>query len=626
MQISLVHLYRSLMKLIPLFLIMVFVFGIIGPSPVRADPGWYDTDWGHRKKITINSANVSGSANLTDFPVLISITDTDLITKALANGDDIIFTAGDEVTRRSHEIESYNATTGELQAWVRIPVLSPTTDTEIYMYYGNAGATNSENATDVWDSNFKMVQHLHETSGTHYDSTQYSNDGTPSIDGSGTQNASGKIDGADSLDGDDNINAGNGSSLDITGNITIEAWIKPGVNFTTNYYQITDKRNGGIAPTLLWAGGTTQKLIMYAGTTCARGTTSTLLSGNWYYVVGVAVNGSTSNKIYLNGTDETAATATATISTNTADLVIGSTTTGANYFNGIIDEVRISSTVRSADWIRTSFNNQSSPGGFFTLDSEEDAPSIPTITTSAATSVEETTATLNGNITATGGENADIRGFEWDTDSGAPYSTNWTESASYGTGAYLYNAPVLTFARGELYYYRAMAHNSAGWGYGSEQTFLTKPDGPTGLTAVSQGEDWVYLTWSTGDGSDNATIRYQIDSAPGDPDSGSLGYFGPGTSANVTGLSSGENYFFRAWSYAAEGGLEQDSDLYSTVNATTLGAPPPTVIGGKILTINKAMVLVPWLLLAAGACLVVINIIRYFMKKTRSRSHADKTE
>ena len=41
------------------------------------------------------------------------------------------------------------------------------------------------------------------------------------------------------------------------------------------------------------------------------------------------------------------------------------------YFNGAVDEVRISTTDRSADWISTGYNNQSSPSTFYTLAGEE---------------------------------------------------------------------------------------------------------------------------------------------------------------------------------------------------------------------------------------------------------------
>ncbi|MCK4894025.1 MAG: DUF2341 domain-containing protein, partial [Calditrichia bacterium] len=140
------------------------------------DPEWFNLSWDNRKNITINHSKVNGSQ--VNFPILINITDTDLRDDAQSDGDDIVFTDSDN-SQLDHEIEFYNGTTGYLVAWVRIPTLSNTTDTVIHMYYGNAGASNQENASGVWDSNFVMVQHLSETpAGTTYDSTSYGNNGT----------------------------------------------------------------------------------------------------------------------------------------------------------------------------------------------------------------------------------------------------------------------------------------------------------------------------------------------------------------------------------------------------------------------------------------------------------------
>lgn len=79
-------------------------------------------------------------------------------------------------------------------------------------------------------------------------------------------------------------------------------------------------------------------------------------------------------------------------------------------------------------------------------------------------------ATLNGTITATGGENNDQRGFDWGTSPGS-YSSSWTESGSYGTGAFSHQ--VIGLTEDQTIYFRAKSHNSAGWGYGSEQSFKT---------------------------------------------------------------------------------------------------------------------------------------------------------
>lgn len=109
------------------------------------------------------------------------------------------------------------------------------------------------------------------------------------------------------------------------------------------------------------------------------------------------------------------------------------------------------------------------------------AISLPTVTTQAVDNIQTTQADANGTITDTGGENCDYRGFVWDTQSHsdpgnvAPASTAydyyWTQSGSYGTGAFEHT--LTSLLQGQTYYVRACAHNGAGWEYGSEVSFKT---------------------------------------------------------------------------------------------------------------------------------------------------------
>ena len=622
--------YSLAFRLVSIALIAALAAGIIGPAGTAlASPGWYDTDWSYRKQITINGDNVT--ASLTDFPVLVSLTtDADLAADALDSGYDILFTAADEVTKLPHEIESFNGTTGELLAWVKIPTLPSGSDTDIYMYYGSANASNQQNAAGVWDSNFRMVQHLEETSGGAYaitDSTSNSNNGTDT--NSPTLGATGSINGAATFGtGNDYILVDDSSSLDISGNITLEAWIYPTTIDGTHRRIIIKPLSSWAMPYYeysLWVYGTGADNLGFGisdGSTRVYEVYGSLSTGTWQHVAGT-FNGTTL-KWYINGeyiTQMSTGTVTS-IGTNNEPVSIGSVLPLVSNleFDGTIDEVRISSTDRSADWLKTGYNNQSNPGDFLTLGSEENAPSTPTVTTGDATNVEETSADLHGNITATGGENADERGFEWGTSSGS-YTSNWTETAGgpYGTGAYTAAGLSPPFDKGERYFFRAMAHNSAGWGYGDEKSFLTKPDGPTGLTVSGQGNNWIYLTWSNGTGSQKTMVRYATGDYPADETSGEQGYFDSGTSVNITGLDPGTIHYFRAWSYATEGGLEQYSDLYSQASGATTGSPTPSVIGGLVLPINKANVLAPWIFLGVIASIVIARIIVYLRRKRLSR-------
>jgi hypothetical protein len=98
-------------------------------------------------------------------------------------------------------------------------------------------------------------------------------------------------------------------------------------------------------------------------------------------------------------------------------------------------------------------------------------PALPTVTTDIATiNLSTNQATLNGTVTATGGENPDHRYIYWDTDaSGEPYA-NYVDLGAGGTGGF---STTITLTPGITYYYQARAHNSAGDGKGNERGVVT---------------------------------------------------------------------------------------------------------------------------------------------------------
>jgi len=224
------------------------------------------------------------------------------------------------------------------------------------------------------------------------------------------------------------------------------------------------------------------------------------------------------------------------------------------------------------------------------------------VTTSVATSVEETTATVNGEVTAIGDTSITERGFVWDTvtrsdpgnvaPSASAYANNWTEVGSWGIGTFNHGITALT--KGELYYVRAAAKNNLGfWGYGSEITFLTKPDAPSGLVATA-GDSQVSLSWTKGTGASNTIIRGKIGGYPASYNTDVDVYSGTGSSTVHSGLTNGDHWYYRAWSYATEGGKTQYSDLYVQADATPVGTPSVTTnsatnIGFTTATLNGAV-------------------------------------
>ena len=93
---------------------------------------------------------------------------------------------------------------------------------------------------------------------------------------------------------------------------------------------------------------------------------------------------------------------------------------------------------------------------------------LPTVTTSSATNITTTTATLGGNVVSDGGYNVTIRGVCWGTTINPNVTGNHTLDGT-GTGTFVSHITGLT--EGTLYYVRAYATNSIGTAYGNEIQF-----------------------------------------------------------------------------------------------------------------------------------------------------------
>ncbi|MCK5333371.1 MAG: DUF2341 domain-containing protein, partial [Candidatus Aenigmarchaeota archaeon] len=350
---------------------------------VKDPPGvWWNSSWKYRKEIVIDYTKVNESQ--TNFPVLINITDADLSDGAKSNGDDIAF-AGSTGTQLDHEIEFYNGTTGYLVAWVRMPTLSNETNTTLYMYYNNSGASNQQNVSGVWDSNFVMVQHLSETPGgtnTTYDSTSYGNNGTTSGMDSNDQVA-GKIDGSLDFDsGDDYVDLGSiasGNSLMLnSSNVTISAWASKTSGGDT-YQRIADKSTAGHAVDGYGMWIENQQIGISVGDSSWDTDSAVVISySTLHHIVGIIT--ASGFKVYVDGVEKAGAFYRGSaeqppLAAANMRIAAWNTDTNRNWY-GVLDEVRISNVARSAGWIKTSYNNQDSPSTFYAVGAEESVKKI----------------------------------------------------------------------------------------------------------------------------------------------------------------------------------------------------------------------------------------------------------
>jgi hypothetical protein len=216
---------------------------------------------------------------------------------------------------------------------------------------------------------------------------------------------------------------------------------------------------------------------------------------------------------------------------------------------------------------------------------------IPTVTTGATTAITTTTATFNGNITATD-ENCTMRGFVWngsthaDPGNVAPASSGYSASenttGSYAAGAYTYNKTGLT--KGATYYLRAFAKNSAGYAYGSEVSFAMIGDpvittqAATSVT-TSTARLQAYLNSS---GGDNCTVRWGYGTTDNTTNITNYQHYtsysgawqtGDSPYLDITGLVASKVYYFNV---QASNGIADNTTGTSTSFTTESGVSAPT--------------------------------------------------
>lgn len=408
------------MKYITLVFCVVFLFfGLV--KSVNAMDSWYNASWGYRVKITVNSTQVPSIQ--TGFPVYVNLANlpTEFFSHIKSDGGDIRVTNNTGTEELPREVTTINtgASTGEL--WFKADSIS--NESYFYIYYGNTGVsdyltTDTFGSRNVWDINYKGVWHLPNGSSLSASDSTGINNGTLV---NAPVAALGQIDGgADfgATNTNKNINVGNNSSQNTGGTLTISAWIKPTNINNGSRYVVYSTRNSSVAGS--WHlevgsvhgtvgvpnGGTNWGVntLSFSGvsTWAAVGSDNSVPNDVWTYVT-ATVNSNNIPILYANGLPLSLQNSFAyTILDNTNNKIISSKDSSANFFPGIIDEVRLSNSTRSADWIKTEYNNQNAPTTFYTSGTEETNVPITTTTLGTGTDLSTIIISPGGSITDAG--------------------------------------------------------------------------------------------------------------------------------------------------------------------------------------------------------------------------------
>lgn len=338
--------------------------------------------WNRKQAIIINGTSISGSTSLTNFPFLVTLDHLNDevvnggVNSAKNGGGDLRFSSDPEGnTPLSVEVVEFVTSTDinnrKCQIWVKVPSVSASSDTTIYIWYNNPGASqvavgSAYGSNSVW-SDYEAVWHM---------------ENDPSLLGPQILDATGNghnLTSAGAMTSSDVINGAIGSAISFDGSndrfaLATNAIINNGNYTVSAYVNFTgaNSYNAILANTSPWSGlwvnnGSSGRVVFYDGDAQEFSNSGTVPTNTTIKYDFVASNGDLQH--YFNGIGD--ATQSQAL-TNCNFAFIGSENTSAGFFSGWMDEIRLSSLSRSTSWLLTENNNQTNPSGFATKGSSSD--------------------------------------------------------------------------------------------------------------------------------------------------------------------------------------------------------------------------------------------------------------
>jgi len=291
---------------------------------------------------TPDGADLPATAKESDFPVLVRL-DKDWFhfNEAKPKGEDIRFATSTGVPL-AYQIDSWDATAGTAAIWVRIPTITGNARQEIALFWGKSDAASESNGSAVFNKSNGYL------SVWHMDETLRDEAGTVTVQDAGTTAAPGMIGPSRHFTGGRGMNGGG----------KIRTYPFASTSHTTEAWFKADKFNSSL---IRWGRGNQVNLRLlstpahFAITNCWGSpiyqATSLMEKNQWIHVAYTfSLQGW---MIYINGRPDLPAVWNNSQEMGTpVELQIG------DGFAGDLDEVRVSSLARSADWMKLQYENQ----------------------------------------------------------------------------------------------------------------------------------------------------------------------------------------------------------------------------------------------------------------------------
>lgn len=348
-----------------------FYIEAVGQSGYGALDPWMDSNWLYRKQISVDRTRISSA--LTNFPIRVSLTGSNFdFSKATSTGIDVRFTDSGGTTTLSFDREYHSSTTASGEYWVLLPTVSSTATTTFYIYYGNSNASDGEAQTATWVG-YDFVSHAYDgvATTTFLDATFYNATSTKRTS-TGPTEASGTIYKGEDFERD-SVAANNGDfayslgdSMGGNASMTVSFLLKQEStgNAVANLIGSGADQSGAFSAYnwVIFQNGTPvvrftiQKAV---GNVCdVSGATTLSTTTGFAYMAGTL--SATQCSVYLNSFLDATTTISGSMNDSGGRLHFGGARTNSdtsyrNFADGIIDEVRMSSTSYSTAYLNADY-------------------------------------------------------------------------------------------------------------------------------------------------------------------------------------------------------------------------------------------------------------------------------
>lgn len=319
-----------------------------------------------------------GTSDVTNF--IVPVTGTFTWAKSVANSGLVNLTSGNPYDCQwfsdfactvplNFERVVHNVTTGKIEYHVEIPTLTHATNPVIYCKVGDVTATTDESSNAAWPSQWKGVFHFGDGATLSVaDSTSNGNN----LTNHGAVAAAGKLSGAAQFDGSSTYmeHAANVAGFEWDTMRSLEFLM-----FASTDSQTLARIIAGKNWNVVWnepAEGTGfNSTISARGAGMSDGDTTqpdhSANSGAWHQVQidGDGAGGVTA--IYIDGVSQTLSAEGGQSIAYTGGLILGQRGDGARWFNGLLDEVRASTSALGSSWATAMSAAMLNASSFFTV-------------------------------------------------------------------------------------------------------------------------------------------------------------------------------------------------------------------------------------------------------------------